>query len=226
MYAVRTCAKYIVNLYRLILDIVAPPFCARCHIWLLQEKVFCDACIVSIKPIVSKSISVTSRYDVPVVAISGYIDPLKSLILAKNSVNPVASRQLGALMWDHTTFKHMPCDVLVPVPLHWTRYAWRGYNQAHEIAQELGARSGKPVINVVRRVQKTAYQSLVPFASRHENVKDVFALTVTDRDSYRGKHLVIVDDLMTSGATISMVAKQLSLLHPASISAVVACRVT
>ncbi len=226
MHVARACAKYILNLYNSVLYIVAPPFCARCHTWLSQERVFCDTCIVSIKPIVSKSIAITSRYDVSVVAVSAYVDPLKSLILAKNSVNPVASRQLGALIWDHTTFRHMPCDVLVPVPLHWTRYAWRGYNQAHEMAQELGTRSGKPVITMVRRVQKTSYQSLVPFASRHENVKDVFALATTDLNAYRGKHLVIVDDLMTSGATISMVAKQLSLLNPASIRAVVACRVT
>jgi predicted amidophosphoribosyltransferase len=105
------------------------------------------------------------------------------------------------------------------------RYASRGYNQAEEIARVLGSYAQKPVSSLVRRTHHTQFQSRIPFGSRHENVQDAFMLCVKNPKLYQGKHIIIVDDLMTSGATLRMVAKELLKLYPASITAVVAARV-
>ena len=204
---------------------IAVPFCAYCRVLLADDTALCIECVARLTPVVSTTVEVTSSKTMKVIAISNYVDPIKFFILAKGHSNIAAACQLGQLIWQHTSFKHMPCDVLVPVPLHWMRYASRGYNQAEEIARVLGSYAQKPVSSLVRRTHHTQFQSRIPFGSRHENVQDAFMLCVKNPKLYQGKHIIIVDDLMTSGATLRMVAKELLKLYPASITAVVAARV-
>jgi ComF family protein len=215
-------AKYLLSLLGRTITI---PFCAYCRVLLADDKALCVECSARITPIVSTTVEVTPSKTMKVIAISNYVDPIKFFILAKGHSNIAAACQLGQLVWQHTSFKHMPCDVLVPVPLHWMRYASRGYNQAEEMARVLGSYAQKPVSTLVRRTHHTQFQSRIPFGSRQENVQDAFILCVKDPKIYQGKHIVIVDDLMTSGATLRMVAKELLKLRPASLAAVVAARV-
>ena len=115
--------------------------------------------------------------------------------------------------------------MFVPIPLHWTRFAWRGYNQADEIAQVLAQKRGKPVVHLLQRIQRTRYQAELESPQRKENVKKAFTLRVADKNLYQDKHIILVDDLMTTGATLQAAAKELFKLKPASITAVVVCRV-
>jgi ComF family protein len=217
--------NYIKSILGALSRTITIPFCAYCHLLLADDTVLCAACAARIAPIVSTTIALTPSKDIKVIAISDYKDPIKSLILAKSSANIAAACQLGQLLWEYTPIKYMPCDVIVPVPLHWTRYAWRGYNQAEEMARVVARNLQKPLVSLVRRTHKTEFQSKIPFASRHDNVRDVFQLSVSTPNLYHGKHIIIVDDLMTSGATIRMVAQELSKMQPASITGIVACRV-
>ena len=106
-----------------------PSLCAYCKKFLSTDDIFCDTCKRTIYPIVSHKIDVTSRFSMTVFAISDYKDPLKKLILAKGWSDSVASYQMGQLMWEFLPLEGVDCDFIVPVPLHWTRYAWRGFNQ-------------------------------------------------------------------------------------------------
>jgi len=160
-----------------------------------------------------------------VFAISDYKEPLRSLILAKGHGDSLASYQLGRLIWQLTYVQQMPCDLLVPIPLHWTRYAWRGFNQADNIAQELSIASDKPVVSLLSRIKRTLPQSQLSQEARQYNVKDIFVLAIHDKHAYEGKHIVLIDDLMTTGATLRAAAKEVMKLKPASVTAVVACRV-
>ena len=119
-------------------------------------------------------------------------------------------------------------DYIVPVPLHWARYAARGFNQAHEMAKVIGSVRNKPVRRVVRRVHKTAFQSSLSSKERQENVKSAFDIhywyKLTGTDFLKNKHVLIVDDLCTTGATLVHVAKVLAKFKPASLTAFVGCR--
>jgi ComF family protein len=213
--------------YQFTLDtIVAPPFCAHCKQFLSARQILCIECYQMIDPVVSVALPVTSNVAINVMAIGNYQEPLKSMILAKAWGDIVACNQLGQLLWQVTYFKSIPCDYLVPIPLHWLRFAKRGYNQAHEIADTLATYKKVPVAPLLKRVRYTPFQSSIALAQRAENVKDIFMLKQPiDARHYHSKHIVLVDDLMTTGATLVSAAKALLPLKPASINAIVVCRV-
>ncbi len=206
-------------------DLIAPPYCVSCKKFLSARDPLCSECLRSIQPVVSILLPITSTKSIKVLAISDYQNPLKRLIWAKRYGKRVASSQLGELIWQMTYVQKTAFDVIVPIPLHWTRYAWRGYNQAEEIGNILGAASGKPVENLLWRTQRTAFQSTLRKKERAQNIQHIFALTKFEKEKYRDKHILLVDDLLTTGATMREAARVLQTLRPASITGVVACRV-
>jgi ComF family protein len=206
-------------------NIVSPPHCTACMTLLTTRAIFCDVCDQRIKSVVSTTIELTKNHTMRVFAVADYQEPLKQLIIAKAWSDIIASTQLGELIWERTTIRHVNFDYIVPIPLHWTRYAWRGFNQVEEIGKVLSRRSGKPAINLLRRQRLTSFQSRLIPAKRAENVKDVFVITAKKPEIYAGKHVVLVDDLMTTGSTLKEAGKELLRLKPATITAVVACRV-
>ena len=94
------------------------------------------------------------------------------------------------------------CDVLVPVPLHRWRHARRGFNQAVELCSALAKATGLPVLLTTERLRATRSQSGLDAAARAKNVRRAFAV---DRP-FRFRHPLIVDDVMTTGATCDELA--------------------
>lgn len=97
------------------------------------------------------------------------------------------------------------CDALLPVPLHRWRHVLRGFNQAHEIANELGRRISLPVLDIASRVRATRPQTGLHPAQRRANVRNAFAIQRKDF----GRFPLIVDDVMTTGATCDQLARVL-----------------
>jgi ComF family protein len=209
----------------LVREVVAPPMCAYCKLCIHDRRVLCDACTARIKPVVSSRLEVTSTTELWVFAVSSYCDPLKTLVLAKGHSDIVAARQLGQLMWEMTYIKNVPFDYIVAVPTHWTRCAKRGYNQSLEMARVIAHFSGRPLIQPLKRVKRTKFQSSLDKTMRAHNVHEAFEYTRGDWSFLRGTRILIVDDLLTTGATMKEVAHSLYTMHPGSLVGVVACRV-
>jgi ComF family protein len=111
-------------------------------------------------------------------------------------------------------------QVLVAVPLHWRRQLERGYNQAEVIARWLGRKCGIPIARPVRRVRNTETQThLHSHAKRAQNLREAFALV--DGKPIAGRHVTVVDDVWTTGATMQAMARVLKAARPASLSAIV-----
>lgn len=213
------------KIYDVIIYVIFPPYCAQCKRFLSCRDVFCADCFLKLHPIATIPLHITKKWTVPVIAVTAYRQPLKRLILAKGWSERIASYQLGQVIWERTPLHNLNVDYFVPIPLHWRRFAWRGYNQADEIAHYLAQKSGKKVASILKRFKHTKFQSGCSGQERLENVKDVFRLCVRNQDHFTGKHIILVDDLMTTGATLKAGARELIKLKPASITAVVACRV-
>jgi ComF family protein len=214
--------KSLQRIYYALSSLIAPSFCEWCKTFLDEPSVYCDSCSQLIKPVVSKYIQVTPTILMPVYALGLYREPLKSLILSKSYSNRLAAQQLGSLLWQHSTISFAQFDAIVPVPLHWARFAYRGYNQAEVIAQQLSIMSKKPCINLVKRSKRTPFLSSIKVEQRFEMVKSAFE--VIDPECIKDRHILIVDDVMTTGATLIAVAKKIVRHKPASIKAVVAAR--
>lgn len=213
------------KLYVLTKKILSPPFCYYCREFLDDYSIFCVACTKNIKPIISTKLAVEKNYSIIVHAISDYKEPLKSLILAKNYSDYSASINIANLIYKHTNIKNLEFDYFVPVPLHWTRYAWRGFNQAEVIAKHLSKLTNKPIAFCITRSKKTEFQASLQSKERVLNVLNAFTINENNSQEFYGKTFVIIDDLMTTGSTLKSVAKNLIKYKPKSIHAVVACRV-
>ncbi len=113
-------------------------------------------------------------------------------------------------------------DALVPVPLGRTRERERGHNQAALLAEALGRIAGVPVARgALRRVRETRSQTRLAPAERHRNVAGAFAPGDT---ALAGRRVALVDDVLTTGATLGAAAQALAALGPASIGAVTFAR--
>ncbi|WP_245157777.1 ComF family protein [Brevundimonas sp. A19_0] len=101
-------------------------------------------------------------------------------------------------------------DAVVPVPLHRSRLLARRFNQAAEIARPLARAERLDYLPdaLVRRT-RTASQGGLGFRRRHQNVKGVFSVPDTRRARLRGRHILLVDDVLTTGATAEACAKAL-----------------
>ncbi len=99
-------------------------------------------------------------------------------------------------------------DAIVPVPLARKRERQRGYNQSLELARGVSEVTGLPIANeVVRRTKFVGSQTQRGRWERNENVENVFELV--DSDSISGKHLLLIDDVVTTGATIIACAQEM-----------------
>jgi len=98
-------------------------------------------------------------------------------------------------------------EVIVPVPLHWRRRLARGFNQARLLARAVARRYAAPVASLLRRRRWTDSQAGLSHAQRRANVSGAFA--VRRPEQVRGRRVLLVDDVMTTGATASACATAL-----------------
>ncbi|PTY06011.1 hypothetical protein DB346_01205 [Verrucomicrobia bacterium LW23] len=109
---------------------------------------------------------------------------------------------------DHALPRSATWDGLVPVPLHSVRRYWRQFNQAQELACELGRRRNIPLLPCLRRVRYTGTQTRLTHAQRRANMLDAFDLRPGSADLH-GRRLLLIDDVFTTGATCESCARVL-----------------
>lgn len=114
-------------------------------------------------------------------------------------------------------------DLLVPMPLHWRRRWRRGFNQAELLAKVVGRRTGITVVSAVRRRKATSTQAGLTGAQRRLNVSGAFK--VHRPEKVGGRHVVLIDDVLTTGATAAACAAALKRAGAASVTVLTLARV-
>jgi ComF family protein len=114
-------------------------------------------------------------------------------------------------------------DAVVPMPLHWRRRFQRGFNQAAVLAKDVARRRKIPVLNAVRRVRDTRTQTGLTNAKRRENVSGAFR--AGRGRPLEGLRILLVDDVMTTGATGSACASVLKRAGAKSVTMLTLARV-
>lgn len=120
-----------------------------------------------------------------------------------------------------TALRGRSFDLLLPMPLHPERLQTRGFNQAAEIARTIGRHLALPVaLEACQRSRPTCSQAQLPLQDRRANVRGAFQCAA----DLSGKRILVIDDVMTSGATLSECARTLKLHGAAHVEAAVVAR--
>jgi len=159
-----------------------------------------------------------------IVRLGIYSDPIRHLVYRmKYHGRWALAEYFGERLLEQERVKALltETDCLVPVPLHPLRHIARGYNQAEVLARRISRLVKKlPVVRPLLRIRNTEAQIRVRSrAKRQENLRQAFGLV--NADLVAGRHIVIVDDITTTGATLQSIARALKPAKPASISAMV-----
>jgi ComF family protein len=117
-------------------------------------------------------------------------------------------------------------DALVPVPLHWRRLWARRFNQSAMLAATISTESGVPIAaGVLKRVKPTAQQVGLSRSERAANIQGAFRVPPECRGAVTGRRLILVDDVLTSGATVDGCARALLRAGAANVDVLIFARV-
>ena len=201
-------------------DLLAPPACAACDARLGRRAVFCASCAEAVVPAEADRIAGGP----PLFAFALFGGPVaQALRRFKYAGRGDLGRPLGHLARRAVRAAGLVADVVVPVPLHPARLAERGYNQAAllgvEVARELGA---SLLARGLRRTRATAQQARLDRAGRLANVTGAFRVRAPSL--VRGRRVLLVDDVATTGATLAACSGALLAAGALSVTALVVAR--
>ena len=190
--------------------------CRQCALPLLPQESSrrCGACLAA-PPAFERSIVATD-----------YLAPQDQLVLALKFGQRLALAPLMAHLLCQAIQQaarddsaSAPVQLMLAVPLHRRRLCERGYNQALEIARPLARELGITLhIDGLQRCRDTEAQSRLTLGERKKNLRHAFLITPDLLPHIAGAHLAVVDDVMTSGATLQTIARLLKRHGAASVS--------
>ncbi len=215
----------------LALDAVLPPQCLACGAAVAALGGLCAECWSGVTFLVPPQCAVCGRpfeFDqgegslcgacarrLPVFARARaamvYGDTSRSLILGfKHGDRTDAAPAFGRWLMRAGAELIADADLLVPVPLHWTRLFARRFNQAAILSQVVARRSGVPAaIDLLVRRHRTRSQGGLGAAARRRNLSGAFAIRPSRRSMVRGRRVLLIDDVLTTGATASACGRAL-----------------
>lgn len=233
-----------VGVFKRLIDLALPPRCPGCGATVADQGRFCAACWPNIRfigPPWCHTCNVPFDHDRgPDARCAACLShpPAHAGVRAAVAYGAVARTvalrlKYGGRTADAETMaalmrRHMPegTALLVPVPLHRRRLWWRGYNQAGLIAAALGRRTGVPVdVRVLERHRATPPLRDRSPRERRKTVAGAFRIAAGKRDRVRGRALVLVDDVYTSGATTDACVAVLLAAGAASVTIMTWARV-
>lgn len=218
---------------RMVLDTILPHSCLTCDNLVSDSYALCGTCwgeLLPITPPVCARLGLPLPFDVgedAVCALALADPPVFDRARAAVVYNDKARELVTGLKF-RDALSHAPfmaqrmvlagkdllneADLIVPVPLHWRRHVARQYNQSGMLARYIGKIVNKPVAHQwVKRKKMTRQQTGLDKHSRKQNVLNAFSVSRRHRALVHQKHIIVIDDVYTTGATVQEVTTMLRL---------------
>lgn len=212
-----------ISFWRRILDLISPRLCVVCGYRLsVSEEILCTKCLLHL-PRTGFHLNAYENEmaklfwgQIPVERATAFFyyeahaDAANIIYELKYKNHPEIGEEVGRMFAKEIKPSGFfdGIDGIVPVPLAKKRLRQRGYNQSEEIARGVAAISDLPIFDqAVRRLFFEGSQTSKGRWDRNENVENVFELV--QADTIRGKHILLIDDVVTTGATVIACAKEL-----------------
>ncbi|MDR3474787.1 MAG: ComF family protein [Devosia sp.] len=232
---------------RALLDALYPPLCLNCEAAVVEADTLCASCFGKLRPITAplcprlgipfqislgpEALSAEAIADPPPFDRSRsaviYTEVARAIVSRmKYGDRPELARFCGRLMAGAGGELWADRPVLVPVPLHPLRQIGRRYNQSLELARVLGRLTGLSVdASMVRRTKRTRQQVGLSADARQRNVAGAFAAHPEVLARARGRGVVIVDDVITTGSTVKAMTRALQRAGVARVDVISFARV-
>jgi ComF family protein len=221
-------------------DAVYPPVCSGCGRMVGQHRGVCPSCWATLRLIerpYCEVLGVPFSHDLGAGILSAdaianppVFERLRSVAIhdgiARSLVHGLKYRDrtdLAVMMADwmiRASDGHVAdCDAILPVPLHAFRLWGRKFNQSAELARAIARRSGKPYLpTALIRTKRTVQQVGLGATQRQDNVRGAFTVTEAGKAALFGKRIVLVDDVYTTGATVSAATRALKKAGAADVT--------
>jgi len=226
------------KIFNFTLDAIVPKRCFGCGIF---DTWICDSCHSTLPLLTEQNCPICKKVITPlgetcvkckkttavdgVFIVSSYdYDLLKTLIhnfkykFIKNLSNP-----LGLLIAQGLMNSHIPLpDLIIPVPLHKRRLHWRGFNQSELLAKSIGLTITIDSESLIRKKYTTSQVKVKSKEKRINNLKNAFE--IIDETNIKNKTILLIDDVITTGTTISECAQTLKNAGARKVTAIVLAR--
>lgn len=214
---------------KIISDLIETFFPFRCHVCAELTnlgQVLCGGCTVKLANSLRKPFAVLDTIcEIEIYALSEYDSFVADIIkLIKYRPSKRLIGHLRAVVLEKSLLNNFVAQtaIFVPVPMHKSRLKTRGFNQAELIADFMATISQNHFSPAIERIVATKPQAECDERERAENLDGAFSLcSGLIKEDFKGKEIVIIDDVATTGTTIEKCRMQLEKLRPAKISALV-----
>jgi len=202
--------------------------CRGCHAhYFDRRQQRCRRCAIAVgetagAEVCGDCLKSAPAFDATIVAVD-YAAPVDQLVLAlkfgqRLALAPLCARLLDDALRQQPGAPALP-DILTAVPLGPQRLAQRGFNQALEIARPLSRRLGVELVPYLSvRLRDTQAQAQLPPQQRQQNLRHAFMMESTAMERIVGRHIGVVDDVMTTGSTLGELARTLKRFGAARVT--------
>jgi len=232
---------------RYLADLALPPICLSCHVPVDGHNALCPRCwsgLHFIRPPLCDRLGIPLPYDAgdqPVSSMALKHPPLYDRARASLVFDGVARDLLHAFKyadrheavplftrWLSNAGRALiaEADVIAPVPLHSRRLLRRRFNQSAILAGRLARANGRPMVLGLKRVRHTKQQVGLAFGERRANVEGAFRVSPGQAGAVAGAHVLLIDDVITTGATVEACAVALKQAGAAAVDVLAVARVT
>ncbi|MFQ3549754.1 MAG: ComF family protein [Armatimonadota bacterium] len=170
------------------IHLIEPPTCTRCG---SPIEEYCRMCVPN-------QFEFNTAY-----CCAAYEGVMRDAIhIMKYNFQKVMCKPLGEIFADYAEDKSFDCDIIIPIPIHKKRYVERGFNQAELLARYVSRRIGIELeTKILIKHKNTLHQTNLSKEEREANVKDCFS--IKSNINLSGKHILLVDDVFTTGNTLN-----------------------